>query len=868
MRRMRSLVVSLVFCVPAAAQQLASAGATPVMSPAAAPRAAIAVRASRAPVIDGRDDDAIWERAQVIEGFRMFEPVENGPERFHTVARVAYDDANLYVLVRAYDPHPDSIVALLSRRDVRTPSDWIKVMVDSYHDRRTGYEFAVNPRGVKRDYYTFNDGDEDGSWDGVWDAAARVDSLGWVAEFRIPFSQLRFDAARTHTFGLMITREIGRTSERMSWPVYHPSRAGIASQFGVVSGIADIGSPRRLEVTPYAVSKNITRTFTDAAGNVTGYARAQRLTGGADIKYGLSSNLTVDATVNPDFGQVEADPAVLNLTNFETFFEEKRPFFIEGSGIFRFDISCSDGQCNGLFYSRRVGRAPELSGEDGYADPSTPTATTILGAAKLTGRLPGGLSVGVLDAVTQRETGVAGRTVEPGTNYFVGRLQQDFRHGESGVGVMLTSVHRSLDAWSTPYLRRDALTGGVDFRHRFLAHRYELSGFVAGSRIAGSAAAIALAQQDGVHLFQRPDDGIAFDSLRTSLSGDAEKLSVSKVGGGILRFNTSFTRFAPGFEINDVGFLPQAGIQRWSNWVGLQFNTAAHFYRRAFINFNEWQSWTSQGLAAAQRSTIGGNVNAHAELRSGWWGHLGVGVDNVAASFCDYCARGGPAIRQSPSVFGWAGVEGDTRRSVAPSLFVQGSRGDGGRSWSLSASPSVDIRGSSRLTMSVGPDIGRDVVDAQYVDQFTDAAGAVHYTFARMHRTTVAITARASYTFTPDLSLQVYAQPYVSSGRFANWREVGAPRAADYAARYQPYTSPDSTVQLAGYDFNSKAFHSTAVLRWEYRHGSTIFFVWTQGRAQDGLNPGSFAFRRDYRDLFAAHPDNTLLVKASFWVDR
>ncbi|HEX6533938.1 MAG TPA: DUF5916 domain-containing protein [Gemmatimonadaceae bacterium] len=865
-----SLLLLIVAAAPAAgAQQLASTAAVPDVPPVAGRTDAVAVRALRPPAIDGRGTDSIWARAQVIEGFRMFDPVENGPERFHSVAKVAFDDRYLYVLVRAFDPHPDSIVGLLSRRDVRTASDQIKVMIDSYHDRRTGYEFAVNPVGVKRDYYTFNDGEEDESWDGIWDVGTAVDSLGWVAEFRIPFSQLRFPKRASHTFGIMITREIGRTNERMSWPVYRRSLAGIASQFGEVSGITGLGTTRRMEITPYVVAKNVSDPATDAAGDVLRYGRRQELTAGADIKYGVSSNLTLDATVNPDFGQVEADPAELNLTAFETFFDERRPFFIEGTGIFRFDVHCSDGRCNGLFYSRRIGRAPQLSGLDGYSDASTPAATTILGAAKLTGRIGNGISVGVLDALTQRETGVEGRTVEPSTNYFVGRLQKDFHAGQSGVGLMLTAVDRRLDQWSEAYLRRAAYTGGVDFRHRFADAHYEVTGFLAGTRVSGSAAAIAATQTNSVHFFQRPDDGVRLDSTRTVLGGDGEQIALSKIGGGIVRFTTSLTRFSPGFEINDVGFLPQAGQQSWSNWAALVFNTAHGFYRSAQVNFNEWQTWTTQGIDAGNRTVFGGNINAHAQFRNSWWGHVGIGVDNPGATYCDYCARGGPAVRQSPKLVSWAGIEGDTRRTLAPQLWLDYTAGDAGRSYMLHVNPVLTYRASSRFDITAGPDLVREANDVQYLDRFADpASGLAHYTFARLNRTTLGITSRANFTFTPNLTLQVYAQPFVSSGRYSDWRELDRPRASRYGDRYRPYTPADTSLRLSSYDFNGKQFHSTTVLRWEYRPGSTVFFVWTQGREQDDLNPGSFAFRRDYGDLFAARPDNTFLVKASFWRGR
>src|SRR5437667_45828 len=559
-------------------------GAAP--PPSTATRAT-AVRAKTPVVIDGRDDDPVWRLAPAITQFREFQPKEDGDPRYATEAKVAYDDRNLYVFIRAFDPHPDSILKLLARRDVRAATDQLKIMIDSYHDRRNGFEFAVNPAGVKRDYAIYNDNQEDDAWDAVWDVATQVDSLGWTAEFRIPLSQLRYVPRGTNTFGFGIWRDIQRYTERESWPLYRNSQSGISSQLGELTGLVGLPSPRRPEIAPYMLTKNVSVPTGSA------FDRSQKVTGGADLKYGITSNLTLDATVNPDFGQVEADPSVLNLTAFETFFQERRPFFVQGAGIFRFDVNCSQVNCNGegLFYSRRIGRAPQL----GYGDPNSPTATTIYGAAKLTGRLPGGQTVGVLEAITQRATGTLNSTTEPTTNYAVVRGQQDFRNGESGIGVMLTAVNRSLDQRTENFLRRSAYVGAFDFRHRFLQGHYQVSGSLDLSRVAGTDTAIARTQQDPVHFYQRPGAGVTYDSTRTALSGDAEELFFSKLGGGITRFETSYQRRSQGFEANDLGFLLQADQQSWSTWFGLQSLRPTALYQIAYWNFNWWQYWTAAG---------------------------------------------------------------------------------------------------------------------------------------------------------------------------------------------------------------------------------------------------------------------------------
>src|SRR6266550_1354255 len=441
---------SMMPLTPIAAVVLVFQSVSPAPPTSLSTTTAVAQRATTPPTIDGEDDDAVWRLAPVIKDFRQFQPTEDANPSFPTEAKVAYDDHNFYVFVRAFDSHPDSIKRLLARRDVRICCDQIKIIIDSYHDRRTGFEFAVNPGGVKRDYAIYGDGQEDDAWDGVWEVATRVDSLGWTAEFRIPLSQLRYPHAPTNTFGFGVWRDIDRRGgERVSWPLFRQSRRGFPSQLGEVVGLEGLAAPRRLEVAPYAVVKN---------EPAPGFERDQKYDGGADIKFGITSNITVDATVNPDFGQVEADPAVVNLTSFETFYQERRPFFVEGTGIFNFRVNCNIVNCSGegLFYSRRIGHDP----------------TRILGAAKITGRLPGGLTIGAVEGITKRAT-QNGATVEPFTNYGVLRLSQDYRNGQSGIGFMGTAVNRTVDPATEGFLRDHAYVGAVDFRHRFHGGAYE-----------------------------------------------------------------------------------------------------------------------------------------------------------------------------------------------------------------------------------------------------------------------------------------------------------------------------------------------------------------------------------------------------------
>ena len=826
-------------------------------APAASATTAMAVRAGRAPVIDGRDDDPVWRTAVPITGFKEWQPNEGRDSRYPTEARVAYDASNLYVFIRCFDAHPDSIARLLARRDNFPPTDKAGIIIDSYHDRRTAWEFFVTPSGVKYDAAVYNDGDEDGAWDGVWDVATRIDSLGWTAEFRIPLSQLRFGTQREHTFGIAILRDLYRYQQRTAWPQFSQARAGMVSQFADLTGLEDLGAPRRLEAAPYVLAKNESRVVNDA------FTRRSAATVGGDLKYRVASNLTLDATVNPDFGQVESDPSVLNLTAYESFFDERRPFFVAGRGQFRFDVNCTAvNDCStgeGLFYSRRIGRTPQLAGVHGDDSPQQPT--TILTAAKLTGRLPGGFTIGALDAWTQPVTGPAGVTFEPGTNYAVVRLRQDLRHGNTTVGGIVTGVNRNLDPSSSPWLARDAYTGGFDARHRFLKNTYEVSGSVAFSRVAGDAALIDTLQHDAVHYYQRPGDGLTIDSTRTALSGDAEAFNFAKVGGKHLMYQTTLQRQSPGFETNDLGFLRRADQLGWATWAGYFDRHQRRLYNRFQWNNNWWQYWTASGLPLERAY----NTNTHIQLRNNWWFHLGSTFGGFGATYDDRAARGGPAVRRSPYLSPWTGVQGDDRKTLVPYLWVNAFRGDEGRSTSLNLQPELDLKVASRFNSAVSVNWTRNHDDSQWYANY-GSGDTTHYTFAHLDQTTVGVTLRLNYTFTPNVTLQVYAQPFISKGTFSDVRELSAdPRAARYADRFQPYGDTSVTNHPGG--FNYKAFNSNVVFRWEYRPGSTLFVVWNQGRQGSVGAEGANGFAGDLRDLFRLHPMNTFLVKLAYWIN-
>lgn len=824
----RAFVAALCLAAPV----VATAQTDSVVPTARAVRTADPIR------LDGRNDDAVWRTAPVTDEFYQFAPAEAAPARLRTAFQVAYDDRNIYVFTRMYDPRPDSIVSLLSRRDVKTPSEWIKVVIDGFHDRRSAIQVMVNPSGVKRDGTVFGDVGEDLAWDGVWDVATTIDSLGWTAEFAIPFSQLRYSPKDELVFGFGIWRDIARHGERDAWPVYRPSQRTFASQLGDLVGISGIGRNRRLEVMPYAVTKNVTMPV------VGGWEHPQQQAYGLDLKAGLTSNITVDATINPDFGQVEADPAVLNLSAFEVRFEERRPFFQEGINLFR-----CNGPCEGIFYTRRMGRAPQLA-----TSASDPRNSTIQAAAKVTGRFDGGMQFGLVAVQSAKEQNAAGLTIEPSTSTLVGRLVQDFRGGRSQFGTMVTALKRDLDARTEQLLRREAYTLLFQGFHRF-ADRWEVSGYAGRSTAQGSAAAIARTQLSSVHYFQRPDHERRYDPTLTRMDGGVTSLTLKRYAGRV-NWETMVRYAEPGTELNDLGFVVLVNDGQVRNQLSVSAIRPTTWYRRANAVLNTENHWTSGGLPTGATAL----AHAAAEFTNFWSASFTYSASSLGNSMCVSCARGGPMLRTSPYHRLSLTLDGDARRALKPSLDARIGTGDEGRSWAAQVQAGVEGRIGTRTSMQLDAAFERRSDDTQWVRNFgSTLSDTTHYTFAALGQDIFLITMRANMTLTPTLSVQLYAQPFIASGDFRDWREMVDPYAKSYAARYAPW---GNGADPAG--FNQKQFNSNAVVRWEYRPGSVLFVVWQQGRA-DFRNPGTFEAGRDLNDLFHTHPDNTLLVKLSYW---
>ncbi|MGH7605060.1 MAG: DUF5916 domain-containing protein [Gemmatimonadaceae bacterium] len=721
-------------------------------------RLARAARRTGNITLDGKLDEPAWQAAPVIDDFSQSYPKQGAKATDRTEARVLYDDAAVYVGIRMYDSHPDSIVAQLARRDaLGIYSDWIHVVIDSYHDRRTAFRFTTNPRGVKKDVYTSNDSNEDTNWDAVWEVATRVDSLGWVAEYRIPLSQLRFGGAapgQDRVWGLQIVRDIARRNERDSWSPWTPQSPGFVSLFGDLAGLRDIPDRQRLEALPY-VSTRLTRAPVELS-NPFSKPNQFKLAGGADLRYGLPGALTLTATLNPDFGQVEVDPSVVNLSAFETFFPEKRPFFLEGSDVLNFGSTTlyNDYGFVNYFYSRRIGRQPHLTaGGPGVLFADQPEQATIAGAAKITGKA-GPWTVGLLEALTPEAqariltaSGISNSPVEPLTNYFAGRLKRDFRDGATVVGAMVTSTARDMsDTVFKPLLRSNATFAGVDFEQDMQQKNWILSGYFAGTLVEGSRDAIAQTQLNSTHYYQRPDISyVHFDSTRNSLAGNTGEIALAKQGSWY--GSLAYKEMSPGFEVNDIGFVGRADVQALSAYYGYQdYQQGKHFTQFGNAAYAD-EVWNFGGT-----STFREVADTAFSTLNNFWQANGTAVW-FPEYFDDRFTRGGP-VGLSPAGGNISvNLISDTRKPVSINFnpsYAWNKAGGGTVGYSLTADTSrraTSTSYSAPVTLWVtSPDSTCAASPTRWRPALTERATSLPISISRLSRSTPASSGHSRRT--------------------------------------------------------------------------------------------------------------------------
>jgi hypothetical protein len=837
--------------------------------------------------IDGKLNDPAWMKASWQNDFIQYEPSEGKNPSQKTEFAILLDENYIYVGFKCWDNHPDSIIQRLTRRD-EMDGDFVAVQFDSYFDKRTAFSFMANAAGIKNDFIISNDGEnEDNTWDPIWLVKTSRDDKGWYAEMKIPLTQLRFEGNAEQTWGLQVGRSLFRKQQVSLWQASTKKTAGWVSQYGELKGLKNLKSRKVADIMPYAVAR--TDRYEKEPGNrFKESGKKNQLEVGLDGKVGLTNNLTLDFTLNPDFGQVEADPSQVNLSSFETFFQEKRPFFIEGKNILSFPLMFGDGDLasENLFYSRRIGRRPHYDPElkDGeYIN--APEFTSILGAAKITGKTKTGWSLGVLESLTSDEfadisDGTQRREkIEPFTNYTIGRVQKDFNKGNTLLGGIFTSVNRNLGEEQLDYLHKSAFTGGFDFVHKWHNKDWELDFSTYFSRVEGSAEAITNTQKSWIHGFQRPDASyLKLDTTRTSLSGQGGKIVFSK-NGGKLKFMAATAWKSPGLELNDVGYMRQADNILEVFWVGYRIYEPFSIFRNMNLNFNQWTEWNFGG----ELTGPGGNVNGHTQLKNYWYLNLGANWNGQGLSTTEL--RGGPALKTSGTKNVWFAFGSNDQKRLTGEAQVMLLGGNEKNSKQMfDCGISLGYRPSKSLKITVSPSFNSNNDELQYVTQ-QDYSNKTDYIFARIHQKTLSASLRINYIITPNLSIQYWGQPFLASGKYTEFKRITDSRANNYTDRFSllnnnelSYIASDDQYRVADQagnqlymfdqpDFNTKEFLSNMVIRWEYLPGSTIYLVWSQTRNQS-ISNGNFSFNNDITKLFDDKPYNVFLLKMSFRIGR
>ncbi len=836
-----------------------------------------------APVIDGKLDDPAWQSLEWEKGFVQHEPYEGKDPSQETGFKILYDDNNIYIVFRAFDTNPDSIDSRLSRKD-NIQSDYVGIQLDSYFDQRTAFTFMVSASGVKMDGIFSNDGEnQDFTWDPIWFVKTSIDGEGWVAEMKIPLSQLRFDKEENQVWGLQVGRFLFRKQELSLWQPIPRDAPGWVHQFGELKGITGIIPRRQIEIAPYAVAG--TERFEKESGNPFATGKLNKLNAGVDGKIGITNNMIIDFTINPDFGQVEADPSQVNLTAYEIFFEEKRPFFIEGKNIFNYPLNFFDGDDLGsenLFYSRRIGRNPQLDpelDEGEYAD--VPTRTSIIGAAKLTGKTKNGLSIGILESITAREKAEIDyegdrrfETVEPLTNYSVTRIQKDFNKGNTLLGGVFTTTNRFIEDPTLDFLHTSAYIGGLDFTHNWKERTYSFMVKTYFSNVRGSQESLIRTQESSARYFQRPDNDYAkLDSGRTSLSGHGGTIGIGKFANGHWRYAGFIYWKSPGLELNDIGFMPGADQIMQVFWTGYRIWEPFSIFRELNINFNQWTIFDFGG----NLNHKGGNININTQFKNYW--SLSTGINPEFKGLSNSMLRGGHSIIIPGTISTWLEIGSDERKKFNYEIFTNQSWGSEQSSRNHSYGIFLTYRPIDALDISLSPSLDLTSRNLQYVDtRVLDPDN--QFIFATLDQKTLRLSLRLNFNITPNLTLQYWGQPFISVGKYDNFKKITDTHAEEYTDRYYTFTDdefkwndsiniyqitdiPDFKYPIENPDFHIKEFKSNFVARWEFKPGSTLYFVWSQGRSRDNPN-GEFDLKQDICDMFDIHPHDIFLIKFSY----
>ena len=842
-------------------------------------------RTTIAPTIDGVFSDEAWNNVSWGDEFVMYYPQSGANPTFQTQFKILYDDNNLYVALKMLDDEPGKIERRLSRRDQRQ-GDWIMIGFDSYNDNLTAYKFGVNAAGVKYDLITINDNKDDRTWDGIYNVKVSIDDEGWNAEFKIPLSQLRFANIENHEWGMQIQRKIFRFDERSTWQHIPRDAGGWVSNWGSLYGIKGIKPKLDIELVPYTVVKS--ENYKAEEGNPYADGTDNSISAGMDGKVSISNDFTLNFTINPDFGQVEADPSEVNLSAFETFFEEKRPFFIEGKNIFSFPISAGGGfHRENLFYSRRIGRRPHLNKydlglDDYYAD--MPENANILAAFKLSGKTRKGLSVGILESITPETkadfSNSDGKSfesaVEPFTNFFLARVIQDFNNGNTSLGGAISATNRSNNSDEFKILPDGEYSGGLDFQHYWKDQNYMIKAVGFFSHVVGDNQAILNLQESSSRYYQRPDvDYLKIDSTLTSLSGLGGGFRFAKVGGGNWRYSTSINFRSPGFENNGLGYIRNTDEIQINSFISYRLLEPKGIFKSLSMSIRNNNSWDYH----MNHNSSGLGLNFNSNLKCFWRVFSGFNFHSEYRN--RFALRGGPALIFAPSYSGRIGFESDDRKNLVFELRLSGEKGKYDTRLRKSINVGVDFRASTALSFSIDNSYTVGENSFQYIQTY-EQKGKDEYLLGTIKNTQFRISARVNYSLTPDLTVQYYAQPFIYAGKYSNFKRVTNSTADNYFDRFHEFGKGEIFLNGAmdeyiikengeshtfnNPDFNRFAFNSNLVVRWEYSPGSTLYLVWSQGRSggRYANDYSGFDLYDDFNSIFNYHPTNVFLIKFSY----
>ena len=836
----------------------------------------IAIEPASPPVIDGVIDEDVWNKAEWAGDFIEWLPDENTPPHQPSKFKILYDQKNLYFAMRCYDSEVDKIDARLSRRDGFV-GDRVAIVLDSYNDKRTAFTFVVNAAGVKGDELISDNGNNiDDSWNPIWYTATNIDDEGWTAEMRIPLTQIKFGQAEEQVWGLQVSRMVFRENEWSVWDRIPREAPGWVSEFGELRGLFNIEPQKQLEIQPFTVTQ--WDTYPEEAGNPFRDGSDVLLNGGLDAKIGITNDLTLDLTVNPDFGQVDADPGAIALDGFQIFFQERRPFFIENKNIF--DYEFANGNDN-LFYSRRIGRSPQgFPSTSGDEFVNQPNNTTILGAARFSGKTRNGWSIGVLESVTGKmfaEIDNNGERreeiVEPRTNYAVVRAQKDLNERNTFIGGIFTSTNRQIEG-DLDFLHKSAYTGGLDFRHMWKNRNFFIDGNIIMSHVRGSEGAIEATQNSLTHLFQRVDAGhVEVDPTRTSLTGTGGRLSHGKEGGGNWRYEGGVIWRSPELELNDVGFLRQADeIIQYAN-LGYLFLKPTDFYRNIRLEVEQFTTYDFDGNYNRIQYEFEGEIS----YQNRWWTETGFG--HKPRIFSNTVLRGGPRWRWSDENFAYLFFGSDRSKKLFFTLGYVRSQAKQNNFFFNRYVARIGYQPFDAFNLSIGANFVDNVNKTQYVTE-TDFNGTPRYILGEIDQKTFSTAIRFNYSINPNLSIQFYGEPFISRGRYTNFNTVNNSLAENLDERVTLFNTDQISLAEETYiidedldgnvdyryddpDFAFVQMRSNLVARWEYIPGSEIFLVWSRGVTGFGDPMDSLGRSLD-REILGQEADDTFLLKVTY----